>query len=230
MKDAFTLVELLVVIAIICLLFALLFPVIIGAKGRALQSVCMANLEQVGIIIHLYAMDKPGQELPPGDGTNPGQMRLDVAAQLDEYMKDGNIPHTIWYCPTNKHPRKHPDLWMNPDNHWNNTWHNKEFPIGYYYFGNPQSIMNARWIQKDYKCRYLHQCSNRTILMIDENQSREKQSKAADVMKWWNYPHYNMRHPMGSNILMGDLHVEFKPIHEQKLGFAFWDCDVYVYW
>src|SRR5437667_6746600 len=53
-KLAFTLVELLVVIAIITILIAILLPVVIRVKQHAQQTVCAANLFQLGHAMTMY--------------------------------------------------------------------------------------------------------------------------------------------------------------------------------
>ena len=60
LKKGFTLIELLVVITIIGLLAALLFPVFAKARERARQTVCEANLHQIGLAIQMYQNDNSG--------------------------------------------------------------------------------------------------------------------------------------------------------------------------
>jgi len=57
----FTLVELLTVISIICLLMAILLPVLHGARASARAGVCQSNLRQWGIVYKMYTDECDGR-------------------------------------------------------------------------------------------------------------------------------------------------------------------------
>ncbi len=61
---AFSLVELLVVIGVIAILIAILIPVLQGARQAAQSTRCLANLQQLGQGIHMYASESRGFVVP----------------------------------------------------------------------------------------------------------------------------------------------------------------------
>jgi prepilin-type N-terminal cleavage/methylation domain-containing protein/prepilin-type processing-associated H-X9-DG protein len=56
-RSGFTLIELLVVIAIIAIIAAILFPVFAQAREKARAISCLSNCKQMGMAVHMYAMD-----------------------------------------------------------------------------------------------------------------------------------------------------------------------------
>lgn len=56
-RPAFTLIKLLIVVAIIAILAALLLPVLSRARNSAQRAVCLNNIKQQSVILHLYAQD-----------------------------------------------------------------------------------------------------------------------------------------------------------------------------
>ena len=109
-RCGFTLIELLVVVAIIALLISILLPSLARARGQARQTVCLANLRQVGLALDMYASGARdtyptwsrwhvwGYYRTPLDGTagdDPGP------AWTELLRDDGSLPGIeIYRCPS----------------------------------------------------------------------------------------------------------------------------------
>jgi prepilin-type N-terminal cleavage/methylation domain-containing protein/prepilin-type processing-associated H-X9-DG protein len=101
----FTLIELLVVIAIICILAAMLFPVLAGARKSAKKVACLNNERQIGAGLLLYA-GQHNTSLPAGSPTSNNWNGIECVNLFGVWDGLGHIyndktitPTDIYYCP-----------------------------------------------------------------------------------------------------------------------------------
>lgn len=98
------------VMGILCILAAVLFPVLTRAKGRTRESACAANLGQIGTAIGLYLADNDGlfpAALDPSDKFVPqiwaGQPLYHARIESMPLLSDVLLPYAksgeIFHCP-----------------------------------------------------------------------------------------------------------------------------------
>jgi prepilin-type N-terminal cleavage/methylation domain-containing protein len=141
-EAGFNLIELLVVIAIICILAALLFPVLSSGKERGKRAQCMNNLHQIGIAMLMYAgenrdflisakqqdSNKPEHFAFVQIGLDPPSVRAAETVGLKV------VSNNIWTCPNRPGLPVYeaiPNIRITP-----------QWVIGYQYFGGIKTWMN----------------------------------------------------------------------------------------
>jgi prepilin-type N-terminal cleavage/methylation domain-containing protein len=153
-RGAFTLIELLVVIAIIAILAALLLPALSKAKERAKRISCLSNLHQLGLGVHMYAMENE-DKMPPVYRsatifTTYWLRHNSVYCNLGLLLSGNYItPPRTFYCMSGAARPNETLAYNGPDNNWTNTSVRSSFPAR----TEVKIINGANVITSDWKLR-----------------------------------------------------------------------------
>jgi prepilin-type processing-associated H-X9-DG protein/prepilin-type N-terminal cleavage/methylation domain-containing protein len=225
---AFTLIELLVAIAIIGILAALLLPTLSKAKSRSKTIVCLNNLNQLELCLHLYVADNKDYFVPnnsvaiinnPNLNVNGLSWLPDVDADAEInpsniingklFQYNSSLP--IYHCPADQSTlgsRTAPPL---PQVRWRS--YNMSQSVNGYPQGDPEYFGIIPAWTKSTEVR--HPTPSELFVFIDENADTIVDAQFGNPPVgspyfsqnvWWDMP--SDRHNQGANISFADGHVE----------------------
>jgi len=229
--SAFTLIELLVVIGILAILAALLLPVLSKAKSRAQNIICMNNLKQLTLCLHLYVPDN-NDFFPPN---NPGASFImttngDVFSYtlMDSWLPDpdavmeinpSNIINgllfkynnslAIYHCPADQSTLQTEDGAPLPQLRW------RSFNMSQSINGNPSPQFSFDLPSWTKYTAIRHPVPSELFVLIDENADTIQDANYGSPPVgspyyiqniWWDMP--SDRHNRGANLSFADGHIE----------------------
>jgi prepilin-type N-terminal cleavage/methylation domain-containing protein len=141
-RPAFTLIEILVVISVIVLLLAILMPALQQARHSAMRIVCLSNLRQIGVGMHLYA-DNNRDLLPDNyDAAHP---------YTAGYLESGTVRTVRLGCLYNDKAIRDPKVFYCPTSPWKYEHYCSPTPWGTLpQIHNGPGISGNQWIRTSY--------------------------------------------------------------------------------
>jgi prepilin-type N-terminal cleavage/methylation domain-containing protein/prepilin-type processing-associated H-X9-DG protein len=239
LADAFTLIELLVVIAVIGILAALLLPALSQAKSRAKTIVCLNNLKQLELCLHLYIADNKDYFVPnnsvaiinnPNLNVNGLSWLPDVNADTEInpsniingllFQYNSSLP--IYHCPADQSTLESRTGQPLPQLRWRS--YNLSQSVNGYPQGDPEyyGIIPA-WTKSTEVRRPI---PSELFVFIDENADTIEDAEFGNPPigspyfsqnVWWDMP--SDRHNQGGNLSFADGHVEHWKWKARKIFF-----------
>jgi prepilin-type N-terminal cleavage/methylation domain-containing protein/prepilin-type processing-associated H-X9-DG protein len=228
-RPAFTLIELLVVIAIIAILAAMLLPVLSRAKSRAQNIICINNLKQLTLCLHLYVLDNNDYFAPNNPGatftvtTNGDSFSYSLMQSwlpdpdalteinpsniINGLLFQYNTSLPIYHCPSDQATLETSAGQRLPQLRW------RSYNMSQSINGNPDPEY-ASYIPAWTKFSAIrHPIPSELFVLIDENADTIEDANygAPSVagpwpQEWWDMP--SDRHAQGANLSFADGHVE----------------------
>ena len=227
-SGAFTLIELLVVIAILAILAALLLPALSKAKSRAQTILCMNNLKQLNLCLHLYVTDNNDFFVPNNSVAVINSPSLNVAGL--SWLPDVNAPTEmdpsniingllfkynsslpIYHCPADQSTLQTPTGQPLPQLRWRS--YNMSQSVNGYPQGDPEYYQIIPSWAKFTDIH--HPAPSDLFVLIDENSDTQEDAEFGNPPigspyfqpnVWWDMP--SDRHNQGANLSFADGHAE----------------------